>query len=343
MRSRNWSPTWGLLAVAALVIGACGGDDGEGAAASNADCGDFPNKNVELIIPASPGGGNDTWGRLIAAAMEKTLPGQPTVTPVNEPGAGTLLGISEVYGAEPDGYTIGIAEPGVISTSQLAGTTQVDIEKLRFVGRLTMSAEALVVSSKSDWNTLDDVKAAAAEQPLKMAMAGLAAVQVVSLDAVDLPYTTVNHEGSSEAVLSLVRGDSDFAIFTLASLGNDIRNGDVKPVMIIGEKPESGTPGAEEAGEATTLDEVSGEEGLGVALQQHRMLIAPPETPDCVVTALSDSMMAAFEDPEFLEQVEAAEFEPHPLPAAEAQEIAIGVLESLAPYEELLAAELEGS
>lgn len=311
-----------------------------GAPSAPADCGDYPNKDVELVIPASPGGGFDTWARLVAPFIEENLPGDVQVLPVNVPGAGTMLGVTEVYGAEPDGYTIGIAEPGVIATQQLAGTTEVDVNALRAIGRLTVSPELMVVGTDSEHETIEDLVTAAQGEPLKMAMAGLAAVQVVSLDALDLPYTTVNHEGSQEAVLSLVRGDTDFSIFTLTSLTDNVEAGDVKPILVIGTKPAAGDPGYDLVKDTPSLDEASGVDGLGAALEQHRLLIAPPETEDCVVTMLEQAMLTSLEDPDLLAQLDEAGYAAFPKTSAETQEIMAGVLTGLQPYNELLQEQL---
>jgi tripartite-type tricarboxylate transporter receptor subunit TctC len=62
---------------------------------------------VELIIPYGPGGGSSLHGRLVASALEKHLPGNPTIVIRNIPGAGSVRGINEFdKDAKPDGKTI---------------------------------------------------------------------------------------------------------------------------------------------------------------------------------------------------------------------------------------------
>ena len=75
----------------------------------------FPNRDIEIVIPYNAGGGFDTYIRALAPHMEKHLPGDINVLPINVPGAGGRRGASEVYRADPDGYTIGIFNlPGVL-------------------------------------------------------------------------------------------------------------------------------------------------------------------------------------------------------------------------------------
>ena len=51
----------------------------------------FKGKTVKLYIGSGPGGGYDLFGRLVARHIGKHLPGNPTVTPQNMPGAGSIL------------------------------------------------------------------------------------------------------------------------------------------------------------------------------------------------------------------------------------------------------------
>ena len=64
---------------------------------------DFPTGPIQMIIPATPGGGTDTFGRLVADLAEKEL-GQDIV-PENRPGGSGSLGIARVLTSKPDGYT----------------------------------------------------------------------------------------------------------------------------------------------------------------------------------------------------------------------------------------------
>src|SRR5690606_38743896 len=73
-----------------------------------------PGKPIEIIVPYAPGGGVDFSARLMAAALEKELPG--TVVVINKDGAGGQVGITALSQAKPDGYTLGyIVLPTVIT------------------------------------------------------------------------------------------------------------------------------------------------------------------------------------------------------------------------------------
>src|ERR1044071_1807535 len=80
-----------LLASALLLSGA--------AAAQS-----FPSRPIVFVSPFPPGGGDDLISRTITAPMAKSL-GQPVVVE-NRPGAETVVGMSSVAHAAPDGYTL---------------------------------------------------------------------------------------------------------------------------------------------------------------------------------------------------------------------------------------------
>jgi len=308
-----------------------------------AACDGFPARDVELVVPYSPGGGFDTWARMVAPYLQKNLPNTVNVVVTNKSGAGGLVGVTEVYGSPADGYKIAITEPGVLVTQQIAGTTEVDPTRLRAIGRFAVSPEVIFIAEENahGWETIEDVQAYAESQPVIMSHGGVAAVNVVSMQALGLPYTGIFHEGSSESVLSVVRGDGEIAVFTWTSMIEHIQAGDIKPVVIVGTKDPEIMPAYELAADVPSLDEASGQEGLGAALEQHRILVAPPETPDCVIDILSDAFVSAMEDPALVAEAEAAELLPVPLGAEETQQIIQNTYDSLQEYADLIRAEVE--
>lgn len=293
-----------LLAGMGLALGACAGGGASGGAG---DCDGYPSQDVELVIPYGPGGGFDTWGRLIAPVFQEHLPNDVNVVPVNREGGGGLSGVVEVLNSDPDGYAMAITEFGVLATQQLAGSTDADFTELQPIGRITVGPEVIVVSTNSDWESIGDIQADADESdPFLMASGGIAAINIVAFDALDLPWDNVEHESSPEALLSIIRGDTDIAVYPLTSVQEGIAGGDLRPLVVIGPKPEEGQPGHDEVVDVPTLDEVTGKDGIGNALAQTRVLVVAPGTPSCIVDTLEQAMADTFADADFLAQAEEA-------------------------------------
>ena len=97
--------------------------------------GDFyRGKTLELQIGYTPGGGYDTYGRLMARHLGNHLPGNPQIVVRNMGGAGGVIGanwLGEV--APPDGLTVGYFT-GVASKSAIGeASLRIDVSKYSFV------------------------------------------------------------------------------------------------------------------------------------------------------------------------------------------------------------------
>src|SRR6202521_4576533 len=103
-------PILGIAAIAAFVLPVPGRAAG------------FPERDITFIIPNQVGGGFDAYVRTIAPAMEKYLPNKINVVPLNVPAGGGAKGVSQLYRARPDGYTIGIMNiPGLFILQERGG------------------------------------------------------------------------------------------------------------------------------------------------------------------------------------------------------------------------------
>jgi tripartite-type tricarboxylate transporter receptor subunit TctC len=69
----------------------------------------YKGNKINMIISYGPGGGYDTYARLLAQHMGKHIPGNPSIIPQNMPGAGSLRGANYIYNVAPkDGTAFGI-------------------------------------------------------------------------------------------------------------------------------------------------------------------------------------------------------------------------------------------
>ena len=65
---------------------------------------DYPNRPIKVVIPSSPGGPSDIFGRSLMQQLSENL-GKPIIIE-NKPGAGSKIGIQQVAKSAPDGYTL---------------------------------------------------------------------------------------------------------------------------------------------------------------------------------------------------------------------------------------------
>ncbi|HEV8726212.1 MAG TPA: hypothetical protein VGW77_36835, partial [Candidatus Binatia bacterium] len=92
----------------------------------------YEGKTIRIIVGTSPGGGYDTYTRVIARHFSKYIPGGPTIVVDNMPGAGGLLAANHLYKvAKPDGLTIGHFVGGQF-LQQLLARPGIEFDALKF-------------------------------------------------------------------------------------------------------------------------------------------------------------------------------------------------------------------
>ena len=95
----------------------------------------FESKPVTVIVGSAPGGGYDTFSRLVARFVGNYLPGNPSFIVRNVPGAGQLRGLRRAMKAKPDGLTLGLLHPRFVQR-ELAGkdVPDFDLKTVRVLG-----------------------------------------------------------------------------------------------------------------------------------------------------------------------------------------------------------------
>ena len=109
--------------------------------------GNYPQRNITLVVPFAAGGPTDVISRIMADSMARTL-GQQVVIE-NVTGAGGTVGVTRVAKSQPDGYTILMGNLGTQAASvglypNLAYDPRTDFEPIMN----TASTPMLVVAKK---------------------------------------------------------------------------------------------------------------------------------------------------------------------------------------------------
>lgn len=330
-----------LLLLCAILVSGCGATQG-GGQPEEADV--YPVEEIEFVVGVSPGGGYDTWARGIAPFLEKHLPGNPAVVVRNVTGAGGQIAASQVYAARPDGSTIHMINLGGLAAAQVASEDlNFDLSEFTPIARAARDPQVVVVAGDSEINTVEDLREAA---PVKQAITSFTASTgvntVILYEALGIDYEAITHEGSSESRLSIVRGDTQAGIFAVESVAEDVKAGDLKPILFIGEeKPDEGEPGYEEVRDTQPVEEVGAPE-LASFLETQRVIVAPPDLPDDIKGLLGQAMLDAMEDPEFLEHARETGQTADPLGPEETEELIDNQIEDYSEYAEPLKEALAG-
>jgi tripartite-type tricarboxylate transporter receptor subunit TctC len=252
----------------------------------------FPEKNIEFLIPFGPGGGFDRTVRLISPYMEKALPKKVEVLPKNLPGAGGRRALATVYRAKPDGYLISIMNsPGAAIPSLLGEKVEYDLNKFAWVAKLGGEDYMIGVAANSSLHSVDDLKKLG--RPVKIPTTGFgstayAAAAVFAASFGIAAEHIPGYKGTNDYIVGIIRGDGDIAVAPVSTFKQFVDSGQIRPLVTFEEK--SSMPGAK------TVAELGHAELSGLAVE--RYVVAPPNTPANIVKVLSDAMGKAAADPE---------------------------------------------
>jgi tripartite-type tricarboxylate transporter receptor subunit TctC len=254
----------------------------------------YPDKNIDLIVPYGPGGGFDLYARAVAKAMENHLPKHARVVVRNIPGAGSVNGIATMYRSAPDGYTMGIVDlPGAVAPQIMGEQLPYDLDKATWLGTVNIGVYSLVIGKKTAFPTLDAFQKPAGRIPYfattgsnDLAMARIAAA-VLGIKAQFL----TSYTGGPATHLAIIRGEADAGLGIDVAIARHIASGDLRQLVWFAKKDARGTP----AGVATA-DDVGHPELANLSL--NRVFAAPPGLPQDVRTRLVDVVQKALKDPE---------------------------------------------
>ena len=78
-----------------------------------ADAPFYEGKTIRIVVGYSPGGGFDTFSRLLGRFFSKHVPGNPSVLVMNMPGGGSISAANRVYAMQPgNGLTVVVFNAG---------------------------------------------------------------------------------------------------------------------------------------------------------------------------------------------------------------------------------------
>lgn len=291
----------------------------------------FPNKDITIVVPYSPGGGNDLMARLVGEYMEKNLPNDVKVVIENKPGGDSVIGLTAVYTAKPDGYTLGVAALPGNFVAQVLGGVEYDLTKVDYIGYTANTSYIAAASKKSGFTKLEDL------QQAEEVIAGIGSISstdglgvLIAAEALGINVKTVSHKGSKEAILAGVRGDVDWVQFPVESMLPSVTNSsEMVPLWVYANErlPElPDVPTIVELGHKELLDPIS----------LHRVMFSTPGTPEEALTVLRDAFQKAVNDPEYKAKVEGMKAVWNPNDHTHAEQVASSALKQLEPLKETL-------
>jgi len=130
-----------------------------GATATQADD-YFKGKTIRLVVGAPPGGGYDTYGRVVARHLAEYLPGHPTVVVINMVGASGMNATTWLYTQAPrDGTVIATFNKSMPFYQALGQPgARFKAEELSFIGSMSQDPDVVSVWHACGVKSIEDAK-----------------------------------------------------------------------------------------------------------------------------------------------------------------------------------------
>jgi tripartite-type tricarboxylate transporter receptor subunit TctC len=251
----------------------------------------FPDRNINLIVPFSPGGGYDAIARATARSMKQYLPKGVNVIVKNVTGAAGRRASVFMYRAKPDGYTIAHFQASGMLGDQMLSETPVGFETSKFTWLARVGADAfgLHVSAKGPHKSIADL------QKVKRVTWGVEGIGVgrwlgsfLAAKAFGIDFHVVaGYGGTGESLPALLRGDFDVWAQPIdhpsvtSYLGTDLR-----PVVQLDRKRAVNAPDVQ----------TSYEMGYDLSFSDLRAFGGPPGIPADRAKILEDLLLRSMTD-----------------------------------------------
>jgi len=263
-----------------------------------------PTKPIQLIVPFPPGGGGDLCARLAATAIGTKL-GQPVIV-VNKPGAEGSIGAEFVGRSPSDGYTLIMASA---DTHSIYPNVYANANK-RFVaadfkGITPVARMGYVLAGRQglEAKTVSELMELAKKRQLTYSSWGVGNSSNLSMvgfmQATKVPeFLHVPFQGAGPAAQALLGGQVDLMMMPLpiakAQGERIIRYG-----ILAAER-------SKQLPDLPTMREFK----IDLVTEAWIGLLAPPNTPQPIVDALSQAFVSAMSTPEVRKSVEDAGLTP---------------------------------
>ena len=269
----------------------------------------YPNKPIKLIVGFAPGGGTDSAARTIAIKVSELL-GQ-TVVVENKAGAGGNIACEAVARANPDGYTIGLANVGSLTVNphMPGGTTYDSLKDFEMISGGVAFSNVLVVRSDSAIKTLADYVKAGQDKanPMFYGSAGIGSAGHLSGEllkkSAGMTTEHINYKGGGPVMTDLLGGNIT-AVFASAPTA--------VPLVVSGKLRALAVTGAQRSKSLPDVPTVAEQGYPGYRATNWYGFIAPAKTPTAIVEKLNQAIATALKDPQTIERLHNAGMEPDP-------------------------------
>jgi tripartite-type tricarboxylate transporter receptor subunit TctC len=262
---------------------------------------DWPSRPVTIVLGFPPGGGLDSFVRLLEPFLSEKL-GQRILIE-NRTGASGNIATQNVIGARPDGLTLLFSTCSAMagakfSTPDLAFDP---IEDLSHITLATQSSYVLIASKELPANSWEEFVTLAKAEPGKLvhACVGVGSVnhllgELLSMRA-GIQLNTVQYKGGGPAITDLLANQAQVAFISVGQAESYVASGQLKALLNCAPERSSQLPDVPASSEFDLKDVDQMSFWLSAS--------APKETPPEIVQQIQQAIAECFQNKDLTERM----------------------------------------
>ena len=252
----------------------------------------YPEKEIQVLVGFSAGGGTDVMARTVAPFVEKYLGNGAKLVIKNMPGAGGRIAVTAVAEAAPDGYTLGTYNlPGVMARTIDGSGVRYTADSFTFLANMVNDPNVIVTGKNTGIDTMAKLLDKAKKEPgaLTVGMAALSGDDRFALttleNATGTKFNVVPFKGTAPTRSAVMGGHVPVAIMNVSEV-----------VSFRNEFNVLGVTAAKRSAFAPDIPTLK-EQGINVINGSLRGFVGPAGMPSAITAKLISAFKQAFDDP----------------------------------------------
>jgi tripartite-type tricarboxylate transporter receptor subunit TctC len=275
----------------------------------------YPERPIHVIVPFAGAGTTDIATRILFDRIAHMI-GQPIVIE-NRPGAGGNIGLDQAAKAQPDGYTLVVADPMTSFSANVTLLPNLGFNPLKDfvpIANFGSTGAAIIVTPSLPATTLAEFVTLAKARPGQLLygstgvgspghLNGEVFARLVGIKAVHVPY-----RNGGQGTTDLLAGRLHFWIAQIPTRLDQVRSGKLRALAVAGNERSPDLPDVPTVREA----------GFGdFDASSDYAVFAPAGTPRETIDRLYAEIRAALQDPVVVAKLKAAGLEPKLMESAQ--------------------------
>jgi tripartite-type tricarboxylate transporter receptor subunit TctC len=296
----------------------------------------YRHKTLTLIAGFPPGGGYDTYIRVLARHFGRFIPGNPAVVPANMPGAGSMNAANQIYNNQPnDGSVLGEFASSVIMEPLLGDkAARFDPTKFSWIGSMSQDvAYCAVWQTPGAAATFDAIMRPGGKETIFGGGAPAAITYQHPMILKNVLGANIRvipgYAGTRDIDLAMHRGEVNgecgfYASSVKSQFADDIKSGRLKLVIQMGPHK------SKEFGDIPSVFDYAKTDEQREVLELYfnqlvlgRPLTGPPNMPADRLAALQAAFMTTMKDKDFLAEANKVGLDIDPATADEVEKLLV--------------------